>query len=240
MPMAAQILHKMAAALATLLLSNQVLHSQTKCLSGYSENATIIAGVPGKKEVSIYGKHQRLAVINSPDGSASLWAELRTSHIGHSNEDWRLEFRVSFRGRLFRTHVQGRMAEILWSPDSKAFAVTASDDLYADYRVTLFYLGESSLRVVDPTPFLRREFGPTKCEPHAPPNTAAISWLKDLSAVLLVAEVIPVSYCRDMGTFKVYEVRVPQPQIIRTYDEGQARSLFANVLGCNLRQGRLK
>ncbi len=47
----------------------------------------------------------------------------------------------------------------------------------------------------------------------------------------MAAEIIGHTICDSYGTFKVYEVALPELKIVRTYDQLEAKRLFQDSLG---------
>jgi hypothetical protein len=169
--------------------------------------------------------------IKSPDGNKGLTIR------PFLNEE-KGQF-VSFRlreGHSIYTHqLFGWDPEILWSPDSKQFAVnqTIGGGGFGE-RPYIFSLQSGRLRSIDISAPVRRAFGnPVQCEVPVQPNTAVIKWL-DSNRVLVVAQVVPVSICKCSGTFKSYELSLSDLKILRSYSQKETKRLFADSLGCEL------
>ncbi len=182
----------------------------------------------------LYSRHAALDKrIKSPDGQNELAIEnLRDD----KDSEGYVSFRVTVGEKHFSDRLSGWRTEVLWSPDSKAFAVNQTEGGGGiGQRAYVFYLEESGLRKVDVSAPIEKAFGsPVKCEVPVPPNTAIVEWL-DSNRVLVAAEVVPVSICECRGTFKTYEVLLPDLQILHVYGQAESKTQFGDALGCELR-----
>ncbi len=197
-----------------------------------------------KTSCDISGPHtlysQKAAVlekgdIKSPDGQKTI----KVTRVPNPPRDTegQLRFTVTAGGKSHSAVLDGFDAEVSWSPDSSAFAVTETEGGGGiGYRVYVFYVEPERLRKLTVSGPVEKAFGtPTKCEVAVPPNTAFVTWLGGTDRVLIAAEVVPVSICQCSGMFRVYEVHLPDLQIINTFDQSVAKKKFWNVLGCELR-----
>jgi hypothetical protein len=139
-------------------------------------------------------------------------------------------------GKHFKERLSGWRTEVLWSPDSKAFAANQTvGGGGIGQRTYVFYLTVDGLRKIDVSATVEKSFGsPVKCEVPAAPNTAILKWL-DSKRILVVAEVVPVSICKCSGTFQTYEVSLPDLEIVHVYTQAETRRRFPDALGCELR-----
>jgi hypothetical protein len=148
------------------------------------------------------------------------------------------DFFITLRSKripLFAGHVE---PEVLWSPDSKAFAETYSDGgAVGTFHVLIYYVEKDQLREIEPTAAVTKEFlsRPRICFAPEDPNIGAIKWLKDSSERLVAAEILPHSNCDDMGTFRAYRIRLPGGDIVKSYGQIEAKKLFGKHLGVELR-----
>jgi hypothetical protein len=172
--------------------------------------------------------------LKSPDGTKLL--TVRPSEDEKDPDGSYLSFTVGAAGKEFVTRLPGFDAEVLWAQDSSAFAVTQTEGGGGiGYRVYVFYVGENGLKRVDVSQTIEKAFGtPVKCEVSVPPNTGFIDWVDGSDRILVAAEVVPVSICQCNGTFKVYEVGLPDTRILRSYSQIEAKQKFSNLLGCEL------
>jgi hypothetical protein len=171
--------------------------------------------------------------IKSPDGQNELTIEnLRDD----KDPEGYVSFSVTVGEKHFSDRLTGWRTEVMWSPDSKAFAVNQTEGGGGiGQRAYVFYLEESGLRKVDVSAPVEKAFGsPVKCEVPVPPNTAIVKWM-DSNRILVAAEVVPVSICESRGTFKTYEVSLPDLAIQHVYGQAESKTLFGDSLGCELR-----
>jgi hypothetical protein len=143
-------------------------------------------------------------------------------------------------GRIGSGHVgigPGVGSELLWAPDSRAFAVTTSDQgANGHFRTVVFARGAKGLRVRDLSPLIVRAFGhPVKCGWPEEPNVAALKWLAGSSRLIVVGEIVAHSNCDSFGTFRAYEVDWRSMRIVRNYDQLAAKKLFGTAMGIELR-----
>jgi len=152
------------------------------------------------------------------------------------DDEGSIRYTVAVGGRQFSAQLPGFNAEISWSPDSSAFAVTETEGGGGiGYGAYIFRIGEGDLQKTDLSPLVAKAFGsPAKCEVPVPPNVGFIGWL-DCRHVLVAAEVVPVSICQCMGMFAAYEISLPELRIVRKYSQLEAKKKFWGLLGCELR-----
>jgi hypothetical protein len=182
----------------------------------------------------LYARHGSLGgQIKSPDGKYELAIEkLRDD----KDSDGYVFYRVTVGEKHFSVRLSGWRTEVLWSPDSKAFSVNQTEGGGGiGQHAYIFYVEENGLRRVDVSPPVEKAFGsPVKCEVPVPPNTTIIQWL-DTKRILVAAEVVPVSICECRGTFKTYELSLPNLGILHVYGQAESKTLFGDALGCELR-----
>lgn len=171
-------------------------------------------------------------MIPSPDGRKSIVVKPPRSNEFEFTHD--VSVRVN--GHEFETAIGSWVgAEVLWSPDSEAFFVTYSDGgAVGTFHLMVFYVGETGLRIVEPIPNGREVFAPHCFSPENP-NVAGIRWVGDSSRLLLAIEVPPHSSCADMGTFRAFEIRLPDGGIVNRFDQLPAKKQFRQYMGAELR-----
>lgn len=176
--------------------------------------------------------------IKSPDGRKTLRVT-RVPDASYRTEGL-LRFSVTAGSKPSSAQLAGFDAEVTWSPDSSAFAVTQTEGGGGfGYRVYIFYVEPDGLRKLTVSTPIEKAFGtPTKCEIPVVPNTGFVTWLGGSERVLIAAEVVPVSVCQCSGMFRVYEVHLPDLKIINSFDQALAKEKFADVLGCELRDAK--
>jgi hypothetical protein len=129
-------------------------------------------------------------------------------------------------------------AEILWSPDSKSFAVTGSGrGGNGQYNVDVFLIRSHRLDRVPITNLVEKEFGhPVRCSWPESPNVGAITWLIPSSQILIAAEIAHHSVCDSFGTFKAYTIDVTNSQILKKWNQLEVKEVFHEKLGPELLQ----
>lgn len=129
-------------------------------------------------------------------------------------------------------------SELLWAPDSRAFAVTTSDQgANGHFRTMVFARGAKGLLMRDVSPLIVRAFGhPVECGWPEEPNVAALKWLDGSSRLIVVGEIVAHSNCDSFGTFRTYEVDWRSMRIVRSYDQLAAKRLFGSAMGIELRE----
>ena len=100
-------------------------------------------------------------------------------------------------------------AEVLWSPDSKAFAVSGSKDGAGGlYLTDVFIVGESGLTKIPLSDVIWRAFGhPVRCGWPEDPNVGAVAWLKDATRLLVAAQIIGHTNCDSNFTSRLMRWR---------------------------------
>jgi hypothetical protein len=174
--------------------------------------------------------------IAAPDGLRFVTAEL----LDDPEEGDIQRIRVTVAKHTSTLKTTGRGAEILWSPDSKWLAVTYTYCCsgFSPY-LHVYEVSDSGVRDLNVERTLTRGFGEgIHCEKRTRVQqwalTAAVKWL-DASHLLAAVQVPNVSVCDSMGVFELREMSVPDLSIGRTYDQLEAKRLFGDDLGRNLR-----
>lgn len=172
--------------------------------------------------------------VQSPDRRASVTAIA----VGDPNapDGFIVRYTVHTQGKVFVTKLNGWGAEISWSPDSTAFAVTQTEGGGGiGNRVYVFYLEPGGMRKVEVSQVIEAVTGFSKgCDVKVMPNTAVVAWLSP-QRLLVVAETVPVSICKCDGSFDAFEVSLPDVRIEKRYSQQEAKKKFWNQLGCELR-----
>ncbi|MGR6329189.1 hypothetical protein ACU5AX_08995 [Sphingomonas sp. XXL09] len=169
----------------------------------------------------------------SPDGRSRVLAR----YDERQGEDGEVTLRI--RGAIGAGEVSlgaGVGSELLWSPTSRAFAVTTSDGgANGPFRVLIVAGDRRRLRTVDLAPLVHAAFGqPTLCGWPERPNVAVIRWRSE-TRLIIVAEIVAHSDCDSFGTFVAYDVDWRARRILRTFDQITAKRLFGRALGVELR-----
>ena len=174
--------------------------------------------------VYVYGGR----VSRSPDGTKSVRV------VQLNDENLTSTATVSFADReLHKQVLYGLNVQVLWSPDSKAFALTGSDTgANGEYRTDVFALDGTQLNQISLTKLVQREFGhPVVCEVPELPNVVAIKWLQPSIRLLVAAQIVPHTVCDSGGTFKAYDVDVQNRRIVRVFGQLETKKLFGPSLG---------
>jgi hypothetical protein len=213
----------MAAAVAILLVAfNAFAQTDSPGRTGlWSRSATWIWAV------------DKPLTIASPDGKKSVFVQ----PIHNPDSDATTIVTVRANDRSYKTQMGSWVnAELAWSPDSKAFFVTYSDGgNVGTYHVKVVYVDDTGLRMTEPVANGRRLFVPTCFDPERP-NVASIEWLGHESSRLLIAvQVPPHSSCASMGTFRAFEIGLPDGNVVSRYGQIAAKKLFGSAMGNELR-----
>jgi hypothetical protein len=185
-------------------------------------------GIFSHHATRIWGAHVGLTV-RSPDGSKAIVVRCPRN----PGPDQMTEVVVMTEDHEYETEIGGWVnAEVAWSPDSQAFFVTYTDGgNVGTYHVKVFYVSDSGLRIVEPIPNGRKLFVPRCYEPEVP-NVGAIRWPgQGTSRLLIAVEVPPHSSCADMGTFRAFEITLPEGHVKATFSQLQAKKLFGKDIG---------
>jgi len=169
--------------------------------------------------------------VTSPDGQKIVTMERKEG----KPDDYTI-YHVQVGSKQLKARLTGFRTEILWSPDSKSFAVNQTEGGGGiGQRAYVFYIKSNHLHKIDVSTPVEKEFGrPVKCEVGVDPNTAVLEWL-DPKRILVVAEIVNVSICKCPGTFMTYELSFPDLRILQIYSQAETRRRFSRSLGCELR-----
>src|SRR5262249_37204150 len=123
--------------------------------------------------------------------------------------------------KSFRTLIGYHLnAEIMWAPDSSAFAETYTQGgAVGDYVLVVYRVSEAGLTQIVPTQKLVEDFvsRPVNCGvPREEPNVVAVRWGQDSKSLYVAAEILPHSRCDSMGTFRLYKIALPDGRILGT------------------------
>ncbi len=128
------------------------------------------------------------------------------------------------------------LAELGWSPDSRAFFITASDGgLVGSWSARIYFIEDAKVRPLNLTPGIVKRFKKQyTCSEPEEPNIAAIKWWNGSDKLLFVAEVPPHSTCPGMGKVMGYLVAIPSGKIIKEISEKKLKSDWGAYLGQRL------
>jgi len=176
--------------------------------------------------------------LTAPDGKTSV----RLGSVLKKGEEYR-RLLLTFDSDGHKTTFDvGRAvgSELLWSPDSKALAVTISHtSANGVFDLFVFQVEAGAVRKIDASPVIRKLFGhPVVCAYPEPPNVAAITWVDSSARLLVAAQILDHSICDSFGTFKLFQLDVPSLAVDKAYDQITAKRLFGPQLGAFLRAAR--
>jgi len=181
------------------------------------------------------GEPTRTVTVTSPDGKKTVLAAFNEKVDG-------VALAVSSGSTNFRTSIQGGVgSEIGRSADSRAFFLSwSSEGQSGQFHTLVYYVDDSSLKKIDLDSLVNRAFGrPPLCERGpSPANVVGIVWLEGSSCILVAAEVPPSTICDSYGTFKAFEVSIPEMTVIRAYGQLDAKKKFWPNLSPRLREAR--
>lgn len=134
---------------------------------------------------------------------------------------------------LVQLAVNPPVTEVLWSPDSRYFAVNASDGgLVGTWDATV--VDSSAAAIVD-RPLIEVKKAASslpQCETPEQPNLAIAAWLRGGNEILVVAEVPAHSSCRNMAAVAGFRVDVATGTIRERLSASILRRRWPSVLGC--------
>lgn len=186
------------------------------------------------KAASLNSAAEHPVSVRSPDKQKIVTAQ--TIYADKASDEFHINYQVRVSGKTFRARLPGFNGEVAWSPDSKAFAVSETEGGGGiGARVYVFFVEADGLHKLDVSRPVEKDFGyPVQCELKIPPNTGFVSWGSDSSTIYVAAQVIPVSLCKCMGTFRVYEINLPSLTIVRAYSQKESKERFKGLLGREL------
>jgi hypothetical protein len=179
--------------------------------------------------------------INSPDGKKKIITSLQPDHKNDLNGEYHLELQVLVGKRAFTVNAgPGIGSELMWAPDSQAFFLTTSNEgRNGRFHILSYLIGAHGLRKIEVAPTIERVFGhPVKCGWPELPNVVGIGWNGSSRHLIVAAQVIRHTNCDSDGTFKVYDVLLPNVQVIHQYGQIEAKKRFAELLGPALKEAR--
>jgi hypothetical protein len=222
----------LAGVISSLFLSNSLLGWQT-------QDKTSPMNVPlfSAKADTIYQDRDKAKTAISPDGRKKV----SICMLDENAEDFPAKIMVDTeQGRLEATIRFGLDTEILWSPDSHAFAITGSSGgANGQYECDVFYIRDRKLIKIELTALVERAFGhPVKCSWSEQPNVAAVRWLTPSRELLVAAEIMHHSNCDSFGTFKAYAVDLKTHSIfiLKVVNQLDAKRHYRDDLGQELLQ----
>jgi hypothetical protein len=187
------------------------------------------------KAITIYHWRDKIKTATSPDGKKKVAIEILEQDADDFPARVLLE---TEQGELSTTIRFGLDTEVLWSPDSKAFAITGSCcGANGAYETEVFHILKKRLVKLELTALVEKAFGhPVRCDWDESPNVAAVKWLIPSKEVLIAAEIIHHSNCDSFGTFKAYVVDLNEPRIVSVLNQLETKRRYHDDLGEELLQ----
>ena len=132
-------------------------------------------------------------------------------------------------GRLLFSVYVDTLAEVAWSPDSRAFFITESrGGNVGTFIVSVYTVENGIIRYFDVMQKAISEFKKHyMCYVPEVPNIGAVKWLGGSDKLLLMSEVPPHSGCPEMGKVRGYIVEVPSGRIVEEFDERTLASVVS-------------
>jgi hypothetical protein len=125
--------------------------------------------------------------------------------------------------------------EVVWSPDSRWFAVNFSDGgVVGTWDVAIYAAGAAGKQssLVTSASIRKSAQGVAHCESPEELNIGLVSWAAGGKAALLVAEVPSHSSCKNMGAIFGFDVSVDSGKILGRRPERTLRQTSGDILGC--------
>jgi hypothetical protein len=129
----------------------------------------------------------------------------------------------------------GAIAELLWAPDCKSFAITQSEGGAAGpYIVDVFSIGMSG-EITDV--YLWPVMKPvTRLDSDCEANIAAVGW-KNGDEIVVITQVPPQASCKNQGRIRGYLVSVNHQRILKSFTHSQLVRSFGKQLSSFITRG---
>jgi len=129
--------------------------------------------------------------------------------------------------------------EVIWAPNSKSFAINASDGgTVGTWDSVVYRLDHAPpFASLDVSSLARAASADLpQCREREDLNVAVVGWAADGAEVLVVAEVPPHSSCMNMGDVVGFRISVRLGKILEQLPEQALRQQWGPVLGCRFQQ----
>jgi hypothetical protein len=187
---------------------------------------------PGSTVIADYPKGGRSIEIASPDKTLVLLIRESTLSVApaeHPGEHIGRDIPIE------------NLAEVLWAPNSKAFALTQSTGGWVgSWNVSVFLVSRNEIKKVSIADRAFSEFKERKvvrkknCDIEEP-NIGAVAWIEGSSRLVVLAEAPPHSSCCDMGYIRGYTLEVQSGNILARYGRAELDRTFNNRLGARFK-----
>jgi len=126
------------------------------------------------------------------------------------------------------------LTEVLWSPNSAAFVINASDGgLVGTWDAHLYVISADGRptardvrRLIEP-----QAKGVAKCATEEVVNFGAATWLQEGKELLIVLEVPPHTSCRNPGALVGYRLSLSEWKVLERIPEQTLRTAWSRSLG---------
>ncbi len=162
-------------------------------------------------------------VFPSPDGQKTV-----------ASEDVDLYVEVKGKRVFHATHPISR--EILWSPDSLAFAVTWNEGgAEGTWSFAVYLVLADGVKEVEVAPPIVQDFLPRfRCTDPEIPDVGAVGWLGGASELMVAARVPRHQGCADAGMMIGYQLVMPSGRVSKTYTATELKEKHRALLGPEL------
>jgi hypothetical protein len=190
------------------------------------------AGLFAKHAISVSGVYggPRPMTVTAPDGHTRAIARFSDWAPGEESKD---SLSV-FIGGDDHDFPGGPNAELLWSPDSRALAVTADGGgAIGSFETTLLVRKPKGRhwREISLTRAVTRLFQPRmRCDGEEQPNIGAVGWTSE-KRLIVAAQVPPDSSCSNMGMTAAYIVDVQTGDVLMDIDQRALQQRYRRMLG---------
>lgn len=165
---------------------------------------------------------KKLLYVNGPAHTASFY--LKSDHEGAPQELY-----AAFAG-----------AEVLWSPDSKAVAITTCFGGNGPCSVDTIQVDDNEAQLDDsrrsPFEIVQDAFaiGHEGDVCHTEANVGALTWQDGSDKIVLIAEV-PTAHCDGGGYFEAFVVSFSERKVISRFNMQETLHRWHSILGSGLR-----
>jgi len=216
---------------AAVLLVSVALADESKGLRRAQPGVWLASGQylwPGPTAIADFPLHGRDIIASSPDGAITTRVtETELTLVDRNNA-------MRFAGASIPL---ASLGEILWAPDSTAFALTQSDGGWVGtWSVKIYRLKSGGVSASDPGGLPLADFKrlfPRCSDEYA--NVAAVGWLDGSRRLRLVVEMPCHSSCSDMCKVVGYVVDPTHGGVIERVPAPAIRGRWKTALGLRLR-----
>lgn len=169
--------------------------------------------------------------------SRNIWSPDALRFVRGTPEGLRLGEKNSPSVQTLQTAAMPPLWEVVWSPDSKRFAVNLSDGgAVGTWDADIFDIDATGhARALGISELIRHAAKALPlCLSPEHVNVAVLGWDADGDVVFLVAEVPPHSSCQNMGALQGFKVALPSKKILDVVPEPALRHRWRHLFGTRL------